>query len=285
VSTLALQGCDNASNPNEYPVSHWRNDSDECTRASVAAIVKAGLPFPNFGIEEVPGGANGAPPKRRITTVDMWLADVRFVIPAKIASIDGYPEHHPRRYQGLHGSLPHFYPPGPPAPEIDGMGSRVDVKFVCSMDPKYAASWGKGYRSHEERIAAVKAQYEEELRQTPQFPGTVTVNRRDDIGMTEVLLDRHREGKGQRWWEASYWPIDSEMKGLDGSVSGIRCEIRHDPVDRRYGHRGWSCRSGMRLTPQGGAQIEIYVTHIQQMPVVFEQVKQLLINAKQPSRK
>lgn len=285
ISSTALQGC--SKNPNDYPVSHWLEDGEDCTRAAAAAIIQSGLPYPNFGTEEVPG-ANGEPPKRRIKTVDMWLGDVRFVIPAEVAAIDGaYPEHHPRRYQKLHGSLPNFYPPGPPVPEIDGMGSRVDVRFVCSMDPKYAATWGKGWRSNEEGIAAVKAQYESDAARfgsKRQRPPKITVNRREDIGMTEVLYERGGVyNDGMPMWEASYWPLNSELKGPDGAVSGIKCRTRHDPVGHRYGNRGWRCTAGMRITPHAPAYIDIYVTHIQQMPAVFEQVKQLLLNAKQSS--
>lgn len=282
---VLVAACGKPENPNDYPVSHWLNDGEDCVRASAAAIIKAGLPFPNFGTEQVPGAASGVPPQRRIKTVDMWLGPTRFVIPAKVAySYGAYPEHHPRRYEGLRGSLPNFYPPGPPAEEIDGMGSMVDVSFKCSMGEKYAASWGKGYQSNAEGIEKVKAQYEKQLRDLPQYPGDVTVNRRDDIGMIEVLMDRRTEANGQRSWEASYWPIGRELKGPDGSVSGIACQTRHDPAEHRYGGRGWRCKSGMSLTPNATAHIEIYVAHIQQMSVVFDQVKQLLVNAQQPSR-
>lgn len=282
---LVFQGCKQESE-NDRSVSYYLKDSEDCTRASAAAILKAGLPYPNYGTVEVPDHpASGVIAKRRIKTVDMWLGDVRFVIPAEVAATNpGYAEHHPRRFQRLGGALPNFYPRGPAAPVIDGMGPMVDVQFKCSMDPKYAASWGKGYRSNEEGIAAVKAQYEKELQIAPQYSGIVSVNRREDIGMIEVLLDRQHEANGQHWWEATYWPIDGELRGPDGAVSSIKCQIRHDPEQRRYGHRGWPCTAGMRLTPNAATYIDIYVSHIQQMPAVFEQVKRLLINAKQPAR-
>jgi hypothetical protein len=283
--SLALLGCGKPDNPNDYPVGHWLNDSDDCVRASVAAITKSGLPFPHFGTVETPLVASGAAPERRIKTVDMWLGPTRFVIPAQVASSNGaYPEHHPRRYEGLRGSLPNFYPPGPPGPDVDGMGSMVDVTFKCSMDEKYTASWGKGYRSNAEGIEKAKAQYERRLREGPEYTGEVTVNRRDDIGMMEVLMDRRREANGQRYWEASYWPIDGELRGPSGNVSGIVCDNRHDPIERRYGGRGWRCGASLRLTPHGAAQLEVYVSHIQQMPAVFEQVKQLLVSAQQPQK-
>ena len=172
---LLVIGCGKADNPNDYPVSHWLKDNEDCVRASARAILASGLPFPNFGTEEVPAAASGAQPERRIKTVDMWLGPTRFVIPAKVAASDGgYPRTHPRRYQALHGSLPNFFPPGPPGAEIDGMGSMVDVRFQCSMDPKYAVTWGKGYQSNEDGIAKVKAQYEEQLRLLPEYPGEVT---------------------------------------------------------------------------------------------------------------
>ena len=282
----ALLGCGKPENPDDYPVSHWLKDGEDCTRAAAAAIMKSGLPFPNFGTEELPGSASGVqPPKRRITTVDMWLGPTRLVIPAKVAYSNGaYPQHHPRRYEGLRGSLPSFYPPGPPGAEIDGMGSMVDVNFKCWMDEKYAALWGKGYQSNAEGIEKVKAQYEKQLQELPQYPGDVTVNRREDIGMIEVLMDRRIEANGQRSWEASYWPISGELKGLAGSVSGIKCQTRHDAAEHRYGKVGWRCTSSMEVTANATAEIQIYVSQIQQMPAIFEQVKQLLVNAQQSSR-
>lgn len=282
----ALLGCGKPENPDDYPVSHWLKDGEDCTRAAAAAIMKSGLPFPNFGTEELPGSASGVqPPKRRITTVDMWLGPTRLVIPAKVAYSNGaYPQHHPRRYEGLRGSLPSFYPPGPPGAEIDGMGSMVDVNFKCWMDEKYAALWGKGYQSNAEGIEKVKAQYEKQLQELPQYPGDVTVNRREDIGMIEVLMDRRIEANGQRSWEASYWPISGELKGLAGSVSGIKCQTRHDAAEHRYGKVGWRCTSSMEVTANATAEIQIYVSQIQQMPAIFEQVKQLLVIAQQSSR-
>ena len=282
----ALLGCGKPENPDDYPVSHWLKDGEDCTRAAAAAIMKSGLPFPNFGTEELPGSASGVqPPKRRITTVDMWLGPTRLVIPAKVAYSNGaYPQHHPRRYEGLRGSLPSFYPPGPPGAEIDGMGSMVDVNFKCWMDEKYAALWGKGYQSNAEGIEKVKAQYEKQLQELPQYPGDVTVSRREDIGMIEVLMDRRIEANGQRSWEASYWPISGELKGLAGSVSGIKCQTRHDAAEHRYGKVGWRCTSSMEVTANATAEIQIYVSQIQQMPAIFEQVKQLLVIAQQSSR-
>ena len=96
-------------------------------------------------------------------------------------------------------------------------------------------------------------------------------------------MDRGSKVPGRRSWEASYWPINGELKGPDGAASGIRCQTRHDPVEHRYGKVGWLCRAGMRVTPHASASIQIYVSQIQQMPAIFEQVKQLLLNAQQPS--
>ena len=102
--------------------------------------------------------------------------------------------------------------------------------------------------------------------------------------MIEVLMDRRTEANGQRSWEASYWPINGELKGLAGSVSGIKCQTRHDAAEHRYGKVGWRCTSSMEVTANATAEIQIYVSHIQQMPAIFEQVKQLLVNAQQSSR-
>jgi hypothetical protein len=252
--------------------------------------MEAGLPFPNFGMEILPGVAGNAPSKPRIKTVDMWLGPTRFVIPAEVAYSNGaYPEHHPRHYEGLRGSLPHFYPTGPVAGEIDGMGSMVDVDFQCSMDEKYAASWGHGYKSNIEGIEKVKATYHADAARFDSKrsnPSKISINRRDDIGMNEVLYERG-QGKyndGRPMWEATYWPLNTELKSFDGSISGIHCDTRHD-LEHRYSKQGWRCTSGMRITPNSVAHISIYVSHIEDMPSVFEQVRQIFINAQQATGK
>lgn len=290
LSALLAASCGRPENPNDLPYTHWANDSDECVRASVAAIGKAGLGYPNFGTEPVPARTAGEPPAERITTVDMWIGPTRLVIPAKVAAINGfYPQNHPKRFDGLRGTLPNFYPPGDSAPVTDGMAAMVEVRFSCSMEPKYVASWGKGYRSNEEGIEKVKAEYEADAARfdakRPQ-PSLIAVTRREDLAMTEVLYHRGMNfyNDGMPMWEASYWPIGKELKGPSGGVSGIKCQTRHDPVERRYGGVGWRCHSYLRLTPHGSAQIDIYVSHLQHMPAVFEQVKQVLVNAQQINR-
>jgi hypothetical protein len=292
ILVAALSGC-KPVNPNDLPVSHWADPAtisdgygDACSVASAKAILAAGLPFPNYGTRDqlAPDGKTS---EKRITTVDYWMGGTRFVFPAELASDSGgYPDHNPNRYRELHGSLPHFYPKGELAPNIDGMGSRVDVLFECSMEPDYAASWGKGYRSNDDGIQKVKVKYEKELTDDTTLPGTVTVSIREDLGMTEVLLDRGHEFNGQRFWQASYWPLHKSMNSLDGGVSGIGCETRNDPAaKKRYGGRGWTCTSSLSVTPNVSASIRIYVSHIEEMPNVYEQVKQVVIHAKQAGEK
>ena len=288
---LPLSGCEKPVNPNDLPVSYWadpksiKEDSfghaDACSLASAQAIVKAGLPFPNYGTKDEVA-ADGKTINKRINTVDVWLGGVRFVFPAELVSSGGYPEHNPNRFNGLHGTLPHFYPKGPYAPVKDGMGAMVDVKFVCSMEPKFAAS--KGYQSNEEGLQKVKAKYEADARNS-DYPGTVTVNVRQDLAMTEVLLDRVKEAHNQRYWEATYFPLKRELRDLDGGVDAIGCEIRNDPEPKkRYGGRGWTCGTGFRITPNTVVTIDIYVSHLDQMPSIYDQVQQVIINAKKAGK-
>ncbi|MDO9015073.1 MAG: hypothetical protein Q7U84_09935, partial [Polynucleobacter sp.] len=130
----------------------------------------------------------------------------------------------------------------------------------------------------------VKRQYEDEAKRLdPKRHPTVSINRRDDIGMTELLFNRDGiYNDGQPMWEASYWPLLGELKSPPGSVSAIRCKTRNDP-ERRYGGTGWRCSSTVGLTPEATAVIEIYASQIRHMPAVHKQVNQLFINAKQPS--
>lgn len=278
-----LAGCEKPVNLNDLPVSHWADPktigadgfgyADGCSVASAQAIIKAGLPFPNYGTKDELA-ADGKTINKRITTVDFWLGGVRFVFPAELASSGSYPAHNPNRYNGLHGTLPHFYPKGEPAPVKDGMGAMVDVKFVCSMEPKFAAH--RGYQSNEDGIQKVKAAYEKKLIDSPDYPGTMTLNIRKDLGMKEVLLERQK-----LQWEATYWPLNRELKDMQGDVSPIGCQIRNDPgPNKRYGGRGWRCGSSMRITPNIYATIDIYVSHLEQMPSVYDQVQQVIINAK-----
>jgi hypothetical protein len=284
VAVLALAaGCRPTIDPQEQPVSFWADPknplaTDPCIHATAQAILKSGLPYPNYTTEEVVR-ADGTK-STLVKTVDVWVGPTRYVLPAKLVSDNGmYGRTHPSRFWKLEGSLPNFYPPGPHGPEIDRMGSMVQVSIMCSVDPAYMATYGKGYRSNEEGIAKVKARYQKDLEAHPAYPGTVTVSIREDLKMTEVLKDRAREANGQRSWEASYWPLESQMVSFDGDVSRIGCTTRHDPVERRYGGIGWRCSSSLGLSPHATAKIEIYVAQIAHMPAIYEQVKQMFADA------
>lgn len=287
-AAVLFVACGKPDNPDDYPVSHWLKDGEDCTRASAKAIMDSGLPYPNFAVEDL--RPTTGEPVARMKTVDMWLGPTRFVVPAEVAGTNGfYPRTHPRRHQRLSGSLPQFYPRGPIGPEVDGMGSMVDVTFQCSMDAKYMAAYGKGAKSNAEAIEKIKARYEADAAQFDpkrSGPSRITINRREDIGMVEVLYERGGGiyNDGQPMWEATYWPINGEMRSPAGTVSGIACQTRNDP-QHRYGKRGWTCGSGVALTPHAAAVIEIYVSQVQHMPAVFEQVKRVLIEAQQPTRK
>jgi hypothetical protein len=125
----------------------------------------------------------------------------------------------------------------------------------------------------------VKKRYEERARSV-DLPGTVTVGVREDLGMTEVLLKQGDWPRG--FWEATYFPLHTELRGLDGGVSPIGCRTRHEsPMNPDHmGAAGIRCGAGMRVTPQAYVGIDIYVSHIKDMPSVFEQVKQVVIDAK-----
>ena len=287
VVSVALTGCEKPIRLNEQPVSFWANpknkyDSDSCIHATAQAIVDSGLPYPNYTSEEITNAAGVK--EKRVKTVDVWVGPTRYALPGKLVVRNGmYADNHPQRFWKLRGSLPNFYPVGDIGPEIDGMGSMVDVTIRCSVDPEYLASWGKGYQSNEDGIAKVKAQYEAEIeRGYKNRPlAKVSVNRRDDLAMTEVLFERGGVyNDGQPMWEASYWPLEGELKGVGGNVSEIRCTTRHD-TQKRYGKMGWRCTSAIDLAPDTIVLIEIYVAQIKNMPAIYEQVKQLFINAKQ----
>lgn len=284
LAPVLLSACGETKKSDEPPVAQWLKDNEDCTRASAQAVLDSGLPYPNRKTETYTDEKGRQ--KTRTVSIDMWLGPDRFVIPGAVAGSNSmYPLSHPRYFQRLGGSLPNFYPPGPRADEINGMGSMVDVQFRCWMTPAYVASWGTGYRSNEEGIQKIREIYEKRKNILPDSPGEVILSRREDLGMTEVLLDRKSEANDQRFWEASYWPLDRELKGLDGSVSAIRCDTRHDPEQRRYGGRGWTCNAGFRLTKFASVRIDIYVTHITQMPAVFDQVQRLLVSARQTTHK
>ena len=200
---LPLSGCEKPVNVNDLPVSYWadpksiKEDSfghaDACSLASAQAIVKAGLPFPNYGTKDEVA-ADGKTINKRINTVDVWLGGVRFVFPAELVSSGGYPAHNPNRFNGLHGTLPHFYPKGPYAPVKDGMGAMVEVAFGCIMDlkdPRFINF--KRPRSNDEAIQQAKAEYETDIASNKALPGTVTVSERKDLGMIEILMNKGAE--------------------------------------------------------------------------------------------
>lgn len=285
-----LVGCKKPISEYDQPLSYWADPKqakgeDGCVYATAQAILKSGLPYPHFGTETIQR-ADGSQAQRN-TTVDVWVGSTRFVLPAKLVQSNGaYPTNRPERYWKLGGSLPHFWPAGEPGPEVDGMGSMVDVTIRCSVDPAYVASWGKGYQSNAEGIEKVKQKYLEDLKTSSperRDKASVTVNVRHDLGMTEVLYDRGGTYKdGQPQWAASYWPLNKELKGPDGGVSGIGCTTRHDP-QKRYGGIGWRCTSAFSISPNTyvPVTIEIYVSQLQHMPAIFEQVRQVFETAKQ----
>lgn len=274
---LLLLGCGQES-PKNRPLSYWADpknvEGDKCVAVTAQAILKSGLPHPNRTIEVVTDSVGQS--HERVKTVDVWVGPHRYVLPANLVRDNGaYEVNHPRRFWKLGGSLPNFWPSGEPGPVVDGMGSMVDVTIRCSVDPAYMASYGKGYRSNAEGIEKVRQKYEEH-RRSGSYPGTVTVSVREDLQMTEVLYDRDQEANGRRLWEASYWPLDRELKGADGSVSSIGCAyVRHD-TQKRYGGVGWRCSAGLRLSPEAMVTIEIYVSQLQHMPTVFDQVRHVL---------
>ena len=288
---LPLSGCEKPVNYNDMPVSYWADPksigadaigyADDCSVASAQAILKSGLPYPNYGTRDELA-PDGVTIKKRITSVDYWLGGVRFVFPAEVAISSGmsYPLHNPHRYNGLGGSLPHFYPKGSPAPVKDGMGAMVEVKFGCMMnlkDPRFINY--KRPRSNDEAIQQAKANYEADIASDKTLPGTVTVSERKDLGMTEILMNRGKEDGG--FWQATYVPINRELKGsFKGDVSPIRCAIRNDPIQKRYGGVGHTCGAGMQITDEVSVGISIYVSHLEEMPAIFDQIQQIIINAK-----
>jgi hypothetical protein len=284
LATLALTACEKPVNPNDLPVSYWPtakphevSGSSDCSVASAKAILKSGLPYPNYGtVDEL--AKDGVTVNKRIKTADVWIGETRFVFPAELVKSGGFPANNPSNMTGLSGTLPHFYPKGEMAPEIDGMGAMVDVSFYCNLDANALATWGT-IQSTEDRIQVVKKRYEERARSV-DLPGTVTVGVREDLGMTEVLLKQGDWPRG--FWEATYFPLHTELRGLDGGVSPIGCRTRHEsPMNPDHmGAAGIRCGAGMRVTPQAYVGIDIYVSHIKDMPSVFEQVKQVVIDAK-----
>src|SRR4030095_10382160 len=59
VVAAALAGCKKPVNENDLPVSHWADPETigtvyggSCSVASAQAILKAGLPFPNYGTRD-----------------------------------------------------------------------------------------------------------------------------------------------------------------------------------------------------------------------------------------
>lgn len=291
IACAALSAC-TPVNPNDLPVSHWADPktigadgfgySDECSVASAQAILKSGLPFPNYGTKDE-WDAYSQTMRKRITTVDYWLGGTRFVFPAEISASSNYPLHNPHRYKALAGTLPHFYPKGPPAPNKDGMGAMVDVQFVCSMDPRFTAFMGP--TSNEDGIKNAKARYQADM----EIPSSIeksrkriSVVKRDDLQMTEVLYERGGiYNDGQPMWEASYWPLHRELRDNSSAVVGIGCQIRNDPAKiKRYGGRGWRCTTAISILPNVAATIDIYVSHLEHMPSIFDQVQQVINDAR-----
>jgi hypothetical protein len=77
------------------------------------------------------------------------------------------------------------------------------------MDEKYVASCGKDHQSSDEWVRKVRAQFEADPAQFDakrSAPSRISVNRREDLGMIEVLYERGSASytSGMPIWEASY---------------------------------------------------------------------------------
>jgi hypothetical protein len=195
-----------------------------------------------------------------------------------------YPQVHPMHYWQLVGTLPYFFPVGPAAPAVDGMGPMVEVTFRCSLNPRYVADIGSELTTRDASIRATRRRYEDTLKSLSaehREKARIALVTREDLKMQELLFDRGGVyNDGQPMWEASYWPLNGELKSEGGQITGIYCETRHDPV-HRYGSRGWRCTSGMRLSPEVAVTIDIYVAHLRHMPAIYQQVKNLFAQSKQ----
>jgi len=289
MGSVWISGCGKPVSPTEHAVSFWADpkngeDTDPCVHATARAIVSSGLPYPN--ILNVDAAASTTPGTQPASTVDVWIGSTRFVLPEQVVVSNGmYGANHPMRFWKLQGNLPNFYPPGSPGPVIDGMGPMVEVGLQCWIGREPVLASVRGYKSNQEGIQAAKERYEKDLDQRgrDKWPAaSVTVNARPDIGMTEVLYARGGQyNDGQPMWEASYWPMTTELRGPLGEVNAIECATRHDP-EGRYGKTGWRCRLTSKLTPVATATIEIYVAHIKQFPAIFQQVMTLLLNGRAP---
>lgn len=308
VLILGLPACQRPPrvNENDLPVSHWLKDDDPCVRASAAAIIKSGRPYPNrpsaklsdltaeqrekYGIR--PDEQPSASGEIR-TTVDMWIGGTLFVVPGGNSNQMGYPERHPSRFHGLNGRVPDFYPRKAKSerlPMRQGQGPGAKVTFDCSMSPDYAKTWGVGgYRSRDEAIQGMVQQFETRLAQPSykdQRGKQVTVTRRDDLGMFEIVMDAGVDAQGKRPWldEAAYVPIEEELRSVAGSMSAIHCDQRYDPTLPQYGSVLARCTSSVRVTPNISADIRLPLAFMPYMPTVHQQVVALLQQAQQSNQ-
>jgi len=170
----------------------------------------------------------------------------------------------------------------------DGMAAMVDVKFRCSMDKRYTENWHRQVKNRLEMLSTARQRLQKEAdrqnnHESSTTTATVSVSIRDDLNMTEVLLDRgYPDDQNPKAWKAYYLPLEGEMHSFNGRRSGISCKARHDPIERRYGKSGWRCSSGILINQHASASIDIYVPHIEAMPDLYRQVKQLIIDSKKP---
>jgi predicted small lipoprotein YifL len=217
-----------------------------------------------------------------VISYDAWVGDVRLVIPAKYAAVSALPVNHPKRVTGIIGNMPDFYPAGPPGPLLKRQGSFFGAGLTCSptLDepkeveqyPYYTAyplpysteqgiatdkanfekeaarlrAFDMNTKFHEESIASTQKAFQAQARENWEYhkshPPKVTINRRDDLGMTEILLERGGEGhyhKGTASFDegiskaierASYWPY-KELKSADGYITNFACEDAHYAQD------------------------------------------------------
>lgn len=307
---------------NSYPVSHWLNDADPCVRKTAAAIIKSGLPYPNIVRKDPSTVTERDKRLGNdIISYDAWVGDVRLVIPAKYAAVSDTPVSHPGRVSHMDGSMPNFYPKGPQGPEIKGMGSDVEAGWGCLMteadfvnqfkgpekDWHWAYSTEQGIaidkanfekeaaesrardlntKLHEEHIAFEQKERQAKARQHWEYdllhPRKVSINRRDDLGMTEVLLyqditaEASKEGVARdtiHVTRASYWPY-KELKSPDGYVTNFSCENAHFAEDWHVYGSAYYCKGYAHLNANISIGYRFKVTQLVHAISMHEQFKQ-----------
>lgn len=276
LAAVVVLGCSKPENPNDWPVSHWLNDTDPCVSKTAAAIVASGRPWPNETLDD----------KHQLVRFDFWIGDQLYDMPAEVPiRYNGFSARaHPLKYSVVTGHAETFL--GIPREKWlkfkhPGVGGTLYGNVKCnSNDPAsqwVEARWINAPTRDEAITIALNGARKAQQAEPRRILG-VEVKDRIDVAMTEVRSNTNPPELAG----ASYFPMNRDVaQSINGRrvVKSIGCRAYDPgaPLDTAA-----LCHSWIYLGPGLWVEFQVYQ---QMLPIVPELHDKLLATFEQSRRK